>query len=358
MRGILFLFFLVPTVSFATSDRREGRAFSCADLVAKNAPTKIQNRVFVTRFRGKKLEIPYQLNRQRLVKTRDVAVVISGLDKPSFEEMLLELGKGSEQAISLDLTNINSVGPFEAPTPEEDAQIVYDLLVHLGLTKTQFKKHLYIVNHSRGALVTSRLILRYHKKIRIGGVIKFNPYVGWITNYHAQVHGESLGSGLRLLQAMVGHLPAVSLATGMAASMVEDMGASMAMSAMRVFMGIHDREGTHRALREVMGIHEEDVLENIRQKLIGMEDAEIHEDFDLMKDLDIPVIIIRSDNDQLVPAAQIDSVARHYGYPVLVFLGASHYLPYEQPQASGLLIHQILENFRKNRPPVEGIDAI
>lgn len=354
----LILTFLLSPQTGLGDTLKEAKYFRCQDLLGnKKVRTKIYKKSFVTQFRGQPLEVNYISNRSRLSKSKDLTVVVPGLNMGAFEEKVLALGVGGEQAISLDLTNINATGSFEAPTPEEDAKLLDALLQHLGFRKSVFKKKLYFVNHSRGALVTSRFVVGYHRKYNLGGIVMFNPYMGWIPNYHASSKGEEMSSGLRAFNALMGHIPGVNIATGLAVNLVEEVTSNLMLSAMRLYVNIHDRKSTLLALQKVLHTEDEFILENIRQKLIGMENAEVMEDFQLILELKIPVLIVRSDNDDLVPARQIDDVAAAFGFPVLVFLDADHYLPYTRTAESSDVAIQAIRNLKRRFEIAYGIEA-
>ncbi len=351
----IFLSFILWTQSLYATSPLEKQSFICADLVSKRSFSKTYKESFVTTFRGQPLKVSFITNRKRLLKSKDLIVVIPGLNKGSFEEMVEVIGERGEQAISLDLININGTGPFEAPTPEEDAELLYALLEHLGFTKKHFRKKLLFVNHSRGTLVSSRFVRAYHENYRFAGIIQFNPYVGWIPDYYAQLHGKALSSGFRMIHTLWGWVPGVGVAAGITASLLEEAGTKWALSTFKMYMNIHDQRMVHKILSEELGVDDSEVLEGLRQKLIGMEHAEIMQDFQQIQELGIPMLIVRSDNDQLVPAGQIESVAGHFGFPVLVSRGSDHYLPYLKTSEAADVVMQALLNLQKNRPIESGI---
>ncbi|MCB0406721.1 MAG: hypothetical protein KDD34_00880, partial [Bdellovibrionales bacterium] len=275
-----------------------------------SSKAKVYTGKLTTTLRGQKLEVRYVKNRRQLSRNQDLVIVLPGLDKPAFEDQVFELGQLGLQALSLDFTNINKVGPLEAPTAEEDAQILHDLLAYLKLTRKNYKGNIYFMNHSRGTLVAARFFGTYSKKFRISGMIHFNPYVGWIPTYQEALNAKQLSQPLRVAQGMMTFVPGVSQVLQGMIDWTEHAGKMAARSALHLYFNIHNKESAHSALRSVMGDVEPEKLENIRQKLIGMENAEIGEDFMKIQESRVPAIIVRASHDEFVPAGMVDMVSK------------------------------------------------
>lgn len=360
--SIVSLLFAAMTFSFCSWGH-----LNCADVALAGGPSVVEQ-FFTTTLRGHKIKIRYITNFTNISRAKPLVFVIPGLSKEAFEEQVSELEKQGFQAVSLDLTNIGPVrlidepvtfgdgtgflkeqeGEWiiEKPTPEEDAQLVQDLLMHLQWPRAKPRAPLSFLTHSRGALVFYRWFKSFGDVYPIQGVVQQNPYLGWISDYLNSYHAQLLGSVAHLMtpsfpmlpehfftsgwnfwsETMNGFWEGVSEVTRENAEAQLDWFSSL-------FINLHDREKTHLQISELIHSNDSVEIEKIRQKLLGMEGSVVEDEIERIASLDIPMMYVRSAGlgDQLVPFHQVDSIAERFDFPV-VSLEGSHYLPYEKPE--------------------------
>lgn len=305
-------------------------ASSCQKLLSRAGGSSwLADRNFVAHVRGEPLVVRYQVNTSRFDLKKPVYVVLPGLNMPSLTEKLAELGSRGVQAVSLDLLNIKDVGPIARPTPDEDAQVVADLLVHLKFDRTQIP--LVVVGHSRGALIANRLMVTHLESFRWVGAVQINPYVGWIPHYYADKQAGQVSQWVKSSKGLIHpYLSMTHFWVDWMADWAQATGQWMNRSALEALMNLHAPASARRALGDVLGESDEATLERIRQKLLGMENSEVVTDLEVLAREGVPVVFILSDQDEFVPFEMAENVRKQFGLSGWVFEGAGHYLPYQR----------------------------